>query len=172
MIHSRHDIIKSIQNEADQVVSSILAANENLLFAKKHDKWNIANNVEHLCLSARPVTLAFMLPKLVVRVFGKPNRPECTYDMVITKYLDKLAQGGKASAPFIPKQKFKTKAELIRKFKHSHDRLIQKIMTWRDEDLSSYLLPHPLLGKLTMREMIFFTIYHIQHHHNAIKKLV
>lgn len=24
--------------------------------------------------------------------------------------------------------------------------------------------PHPLLGKLTLREMMFFTIYHVQHH--------
>jgi hypothetical protein len=30
-------------------------------------------------------------------------------------------------------------------------------------------LPHPLLGKLTLREMIYFTIYHVQHHHKLVQ---
>jgi hypothetical protein len=26
------------------------------------------------------------------------------------------------------------------------------------------VLPHPLLGKLTIREMLYFTVYHGEHH--------
>ena len=36
--------------------------------------------------------------------------------------------------------------------------------SWREADLDRYLLPHPLLGKLTIREMLFFTLYHNYHH--------
>jgi hypothetical protein len=36
--------------------------------------------------------------------------------------------------------------------------------TWSEDDLDNHRLPHPLLGKLTVREMLFFTLYHIQHH--------
>ena len=32
------------------------------------------------------------------------------------------------------------------------------------KQLDHYLLPHPLLGKITLREMLFFSAYHIQHH--------
>ena len=38
-----------------------------------------------------------------------------------------------------------------------------------EEDLDKFILPHPLLGKLTMREMMYFTIYHAQHHENIVK---
>ena len=37
-----------------------------------------------------------------------------------------------------------------------------------EEDLDNYILPHPLIGKTTIREMLYFTIYHVQHHHKAI----
>jgi uncharacterized damage-inducible protein DinB len=33
-------------------------------------------------------------------------------------------------------------------------------------------LPHPALGKLTVREMLFFTIYHNIHHvENVVRRL-
>ena len=33
-----------------------------------------------------------------------------------------------------------------------------------EHKLDRCILPHPLLGKLTLREMIYFTIYHMEHH--------
>jgi hypothetical protein len=30
-------------------------------------------------------------------------------------------------------------------------------------------LPHPLLGKLTLREMLYFTAYHADHHRHSIE---
>jgi len=32
------------------------------------------------------------------------------------------------------------------------------------------LLPHPLLGKVTVREMLYFTIHHVQHHHALVER--
>lgn len=41
---------------------------------------------------------------------------------------------------------------------------------WSDPQLDQYLAPHPLLGKLTLRELGYFTIYHTEHHLNIIKE--
>jgi hypothetical protein len=35
---------------------------------------------------------------------------------------------------------------------------------WSEAELDRYTLPHPLLGDLTMREMLCFTLYHNQRH--------
>ena len=44
-------------------------------------------------------------------------------------------------------------------------RMIKRIESWsREKQLDHFLLPHPLLGKITLREMLFFSAYHIQHH--------
>jgi hypothetical protein len=42
--------------------------------------------------------------------------------------------------------------------------LSEKLNKFTEEELDKYILPHPLLGKLTIREMMFFTIYHVLHH--------
>ena len=41
---------------------------------------------------------------------------------------------------------------------------------WSDAKLDKYIAPHPLLGKITLRELAYFTIYHIQHHLSIIRK--
>jgi hypothetical protein len=33
-------------------------------------------------------------------------------------------------------------------------------------------LPHPLLGKLTVREMLFFTLYHQRHHVAVVERRI
>jgi hypothetical protein len=38
---------------------------------------------------------------------------------------------------------------------------------WGESELDSYILPHPILGKLTIREMLFFTLYHDTLHLSA-----
>jgi hypothetical protein len=38
------------------------------------------------------------------------------------------------------------------------------IDTWGERGLERLRLPHPALGLLTVREMLFFTLYHNLHH--------
>ena len=48
-------------------------------------------------------------------------------------------------------------------------RLEKAIAHQHEEDLDRYLAPHPLLGKITLRELAYFTIYHTHHHLQIIK---
>ncbi len=49
-------------------------------------------------------------------------------------------------------------------------RLNVAIGKWNDRNPDRTLLPHPLLGKLTVREMLYFTIYHVEHHLNILRE--
>ncbi len=49
-----------------------------------------------------------------------------------------------------------------------HAKFITKLNNWDEQNIDKYLLPHPLLGKITMREMLYFTDLHIQHHNKLI----
>jgi hypothetical protein len=44
-----------------------------------------------------------------------------------------------------------------------------KAVKFSEKDLDTLILPHPLLGKVTLREMLYFTIYHVQHHVEQVK---
>lgn len=137
------------------------------------DKWSIAQNVDHLIISMKQTKLVYTLPKFIVRLYaGKPNRPSRSYDELVAKYKNKLAAGGKASGVFVPKPITGiSKEELIAKW----EKIIQAYFVilkknWKDEQLDNYLAPHPLLGKITLRELCYFTIYHTEHHLNIIKQ--
>jgi hypothetical protein len=136
------------------------------------EKWSPAEVVQHLVLSVRPLILAHSLPLFVLRsLFGTPNRRGRTYGELVERYRGKLAAGGRASGPFIPRRigTGASQAALLNKLNNAYNRYTAKISRVNESDFDRYLLPHPLLGKLTLREMTYFTIYHLEHHRNAIK---
>ena len=134
-------------------------------------KWSAGQNLEHLIRAIKPLQLAYALPKFVLTVlFGKTNRPSLTYDELVIKYKTKLTEGGKASGPFIPPAvSFEKKDKLIEKYAEQKQELITKIEKQSEADLDKYILPHPLLGKITLREMLYFTIHHNEHHLELLK---
>jgi hypothetical protein len=136
--------------------------------------WSPAGNVRHLNKAIRPLPRALRLPRFALRMlFGKPRKPSRTYAALRDAYLATLKRGAGAGA-FAPEpsealgktvadreQLMAVRAELSHK-------LWAAIGGWRDEDLDRCLLPHPLLGKLTVREMLFFTLYHNYHHVQSV----
>lgn len=136
-----------------------------------NNKWTAGQQLEHIIKSARPVNMALTLPHVALRVFfGKANRPSRTYDELITKYQGKLNQGGRAPARFVPKPVHLNRREaLFQKLDSIVSALAKKIEGYSEEQLDLLLLPHPLLGKLTLREMIYFTIYHAGHHEKQVR---
>lgn len=137
-------------------------------------KWTAGQQLDHIIRGVSPVKTALSIPKFVPKlIFGTANRPSRNYDELVAKYQGKLAAGGKASGRFLPKQiQINQRSILLKKLLTTVEGLNRKIEMQTEEDLDKYLLPHPILGKLTIREMLLFTIYHVQHHHkNAIKNL-
>lgn len=89
---------------------------------------------------------------------------------MVAKYKSKLTAGGRASGPFIPPViTFERKDDLIKKYERHKKKLTAKIEKQKEVDLDKYILPHPLLGKVTLREMLFFTIHHNEHHLESLK---
>lgn len=136
------------------------------------EKWTAGQQVEHMIKSVKPITQAFLLPNLLLKVvIGKSNREGRSYDEVVTKYNQKLEEGGKAPSRFVPnKINANQKSLLLKSLKKVTFTLSTQIESFSEEELDTLLLPHPLLGKLTLREMMYFTIYHIQHHHRKTKE--
>ncbi len=166
---TKERIIKELQKGFEEVTGSAQVATDFTFFRKQDLKWSAANNIEHLILSVKPLKLAFRLPKFIFLYFGKPNRPIRTYDELVTKYLEKLSSGGRATPAFTPTSNFQDKNLLLSNFNQMNNGFINSLAKWKEEELDRYLLPHPLLGKLYIREMLYFTIYHTQHHLKAIE---
>ena len=169
-IHDKPQIISALNEKVDAFNNYISPLSKVQFEATPNGKWSAGQNLDHLIRAIKPLQLAYGLPKFTLTIlFGKTNRPSRTYDEVVTKYKTKLSTGGKASKPFIPPTiAFQKKDELIKKYNEQKQKLITKIEKQSETDLDKYILPHPLLGKVTLREMLYFTIHHNEHHLNLL----
>lgn len=168
--------IKTIQNqltEKHQLFSDFVGSLSSDEFSfRKSDKWTAGEQLEHILLSVRPLRQALSLPKFILKlIWGQSNRAGRDYEGLVNKYLSKLESGGRATGRFIPKAVPVEKRNRIRRaLDHELRRLCAGLDSFTEKELDQYVLPHPLLGKLTLREMMFFTIYHVQHHEVLTKK--
>jgi DinB superfamily len=170
---SKNEILDRLRFATNEFTSFCTGIETNQFFLQPTDKWSIAQNVTHLIAAARITSLAFRLPKFMVRIYGgKPNRPSRSYDELVAKYKLRLEQGGKASGPYIPKPlpAAASSSALLAHFTNTMKKLMDTIERNSDEKLDKYIIPHPLLGKITLRELGYFTIYHTYHHLNSIKE--
>ena len=165
---SKEEIIKQLRGVTAEFINSSSAIEADIFFHQPKEKWSIAQNVNHLTISANATRLAFLLPKFAIRLYsGRPNRASRSYDELVTRYKLKLQQGGKASGRYIPKpiSPATGKENLLQAFATSMNKLIHAIeRKTSDAQLDQYIAPHPLLGKITLRELCYFTIYHTIHH--------
>lgn len=161
---------------AEELVSFCRSLNDQQFFFQPQDKWSPAQQVKHLVTSTNTARLAFILPKIIVRlVGGKPNRQSRTFDELVNRYQLKLQQGGRASGRYIPKAipASNGKENLLHEFALSMEKFGSAVKNkWKENKLDDYLAPHPLLGKITLRELCYFTIYHTTHHLHSIKNFV
>jgi hypothetical protein len=169
---NKTQIKTSLGEKVDAFNNYIASLNKEQFESTPGGKWSAGQNLDHLIRSIRPLQLAYGLPKFMLRVlFGKSNRPSRSYDELVTKYKNKLAAGGRAGGAFIPPViLFDKKETLLKKYDEQKHKLITKIEKQSEADLDYYILPHPLLGKLTLREMLYFTIYHNEHHWKQLKE--
>ena len=144
----------------------ILSLNDHDFLFSANGKWTAGQQLDHIRRSVAALKQGLILPKFVIKlIIGKANRPSKTYEELVTKYKQRLEKGGRAMGRFIPQpvgtdKKIKLKDNLM----NAVDSLCKKLNRYDEKELDYYILPHPLLGKLTIREMLYFTIYHVEHH--------
>ncbi len=135
-----------------------------------HEKWSASQLLDHLVKSVSPVKSALSLPAFLLQfIFGKANRKSKSYEELVARYHEKLEAGGRASGRFVPPQKPDAIDILSIQLEKIVISLAKKIDSFSEDQLDQLILPHPLLGKLTLREMLYFTIYHVQHHQRQLE---
>jgi hypothetical protein len=163
---NKQEIIQKLIKNHTEFVELIIGLNDTDFLFSFNNKWTAGQQLDHIYRSVAPVKMAFTLPKFIPGLlFGKANRPSRDYTSLVEKYKSKLETGGVASGRFVPpsisvNQKEKLKKQVLK----TVNTLTKKINRYTEQQLDEYILPHPLLGKLTMREMLFFTIHHVEQH--------
>jgi len=160
--------LRDANQRVTQCFTEIPAEN---FFTRQGEIWSASDNVDHLIRSHKPISKALKLPKFTLQaMFGRPERLSRTYEEICEVYRAEITKGAQASGRFLPEQQRpaestkEKKSELLEQWSKASIELVLVSEKWNDNDLDGYVLPHPLIGKLTIREMLFFTIFHNLRH--------
>jgi uncharacterized damage-inducible protein DinB len=170
-IATKDDLLAALQESSQRAANWFLDIPAADFFRRAGDVWSPSDNLDHLIKSVKPITKALKLPGITIHaMFGKPDMASVSYEELCQRYRDEIARGGQASGRYLPEQKNPVteaesqKNDLLEEWKTASSELITVTAQWQEEDLDRYQLPHPLLGKLTLREMLYFVIYHNLRH--------
>jgi len=132
--------------------------------------WSPAEHVRHLTKSLQPVTSAMRMPKVALRLlFGTSNAMSRGYRDIVALYHEALRRGGRAGR-YTPEPRGDIadaggyRREVLAGHRAIVDALATEVGSWSHEHIDTLRLPHPLLGKLTVREMALWSLYHNLHH--------
>lgn len=160
--------MERLHAESERYLTAIPAAE----FAQPQgEKWSPADHVRHLAKSTHPLVQALRLPKLLLELkFGRGPGDSRRLPRLRDDYQQALRQPGASAGRFaptpqpIPEDPAAWQSEALLAWRGAVSGLIARIPAWDEPALDRYRLPHPLLGKLTVREMLLFTLYHNAHH--------
>jgi hypothetical protein len=173
--HTRPEILQALASAQAEVAAFFGGLSDDELLLRDGEAWNPAEHLQHLCTSTSAVARGLGMPWLLLRLrFGRARAPSRGFDAMREVYRARLAAGGGATGAFVPPREEGAGSErrtaLLARWARVNARLREALEGWSERDLDRILLPHPLLGKLTTREMLFFTLYHDQHHVEGAKR--
>jgi len=139
---------------------------------KPGKKWTSGQQLDHILKSVAQTDKTYAIPLLVLKEkFGMSDRASIPYDNLAQQYLKVLDH----HRDYVLPEKFAPDEISIGNRQKSLDRLQKlakelssKAQRFSEEELDMYCIPHPVMGKLTLREMFYFTLYHVQHHDQQI----
>lgn len=150
--------------EAFSAVEALFTqVNDEKINAKPTEKWSFGEEMIHLTMSTNGTGMLLSSPEERLIPSDHPSR---SYDEIVKEYLEKLALNptiGQSIADKEPKQY--TGTALQENFVAAAQAALQAIPRWDENKADAWMVwKHPLLGKMTAREMVYFTVYHTRHH--------
>jgi len=150
----------------------VLSLNETHFNFALPEKWNAGQHLQHILISVARLGKAIDNPKFVISLEEAGLKREgMSYEALIAVYLEFIKKGAKASAPFVPELvTIEQRPQLVKDVQAAVTELCLKLDAYSEQQLNELTIPHPLLGRITLREMIYFTIKHAEHHYELTKQ--
>ncbi|NND94435.1 MAG: DinB family protein [Flavobacteriales bacterium] len=171
---NKEEIIFKLDSTHSELNTLLHSLDEDEMKRSLDRKWSVIEHVVHLSKALSPLHKGLKRSKFLIRYsFGRPNRIPRDYDTVKERYYAKLADVPPGvTSPFVPKEGDDLSKEItLSLFESNQQALANSLRKWKEHQLDKYILPHPLLGKVTVKEMLFFMDFHTQHHLEIIRSL-
>jgi uncharacterized damage-inducible protein DinB len=167
----RTTLFTALEAQGQEIHDAFAGLPLEAFLAPQGEHWSPADHLRHLTKSVRPVARFLGKPKIVTGfLFGRHKGASRTFEDIVELYRRTLQGGAKAGRYAArPRGEGELTDAAWRERTLDHWRqaaadLVRVLPKWNDRALDRYRLPHPLMGKFTLREMLYFTLYHNAHH--------
>ena len=169
----KESIADLIDNKHSELISWLEQQPDEAWTEGPKGKWTQGQHALHLLQSIKPLNNALSMPKFLLRYkFGKANRSIRDYDSIVSRYQERL-EGAKGKtykgSQNMKVPGLKEKDYILNRLQVEQKKLQHKTNKMSDKSLDDLILPHPLMGKMPVREIIMWTAYHVEHHTETLK---
>jgi hypothetical protein len=164
---TKEDLIKSFAENHNDVIVYVNSLTDQQFLYNYNEKWTAGQQLSHIYLTLIPFLKVLPSKDFILSKFGKIDRPTWNYETVIEKYLTTTL---KAPSQYLPEKIIlQQKATICTDLQAILKNISQLLDQYAEEEFDTFVLPHPLLGNLTIREMFYLMTYHPTHHLNQTK---
>jgi hypothetical protein len=168
---TKPEINAALEANAASIAEFFASQPDRAIFAGDPEHWGPAHHLVHLTRTSADIRDEMRS--------GPPLHPTAqsrTYPQLIVAAAASLAATPKARllemGRVVVVAPGATRAALVDAFAAASAALRAEAETWSEEELDRRALTHPLMGRLTAREMLLFCVFHERHHLRGAKARV
>lgn len=169
--HSGPELIDALSRLLGEGMTFQSPRSDAWFFAPQQTWWSPSLHIRHLRRSSSALLNGVRLPKVMLQLrFGRPKHQSRSFSELRKIYFDMINGGAKAPASFVqaedgsPADPSSRRQEILSQWTRVTVELTNIISSWDEPSLDKVQVPHPLLGNLTIREIMGFTVFHTAHH--------
>lgn len=139
------------------------------------NKWTTGQQALHLLKSIKPLNDVLSMPRFLFKyTLGTTNAEIRDYETIVRSYLIQLEEfknrpDKKSKTLKVPK--LGDKRYILTRLQVESKKLQYKIRRISDKNLDTLVLPHPIMGKMPIREILMLTAYHVEHHTKQLQEM-
>jgi uncharacterized damage-inducible protein DinB len=175
--HSKLEISTTLNQQKLELQKLLLSIDPEKFFDGSSEHWSVAHHLQHLTSAIGRVAGGLANPSVLPA--REPSASK-TFEDLKQSYLSALAStpSEKLSAmgsrvtleEYENPQAYKT--QMISTIDAAIVNFNTALENFPESQLEESGMPHPLLGLISSREMVFFTVYHNTHHRDRILRLL
>jgi hypothetical protein len=168
---NQSELIEKLRFEFSNMENLANTIEETAFFKQPHaEKWSAAQNIVHLINSTKGIASVLKDPS-VLDAYGHANRPSRDFETIQETYKTVLTDLKAKGMPYKHLDTEGSKEQLLNDFHELNEKLATRAALLSESDFDMLQLPHPVLGMMTLREMLYFTADHTRHHFNIVEKI-
>ncbi len=177
-MHSKPELINALNTQKLEFQNFLSSIPSERFFERSSENWSIAHHLKHITSVINRIATGLLNPGVLPK--REPATPSRDFATMHQTYLNTLQ-----NTPSETLRQFGNrvtleehtdldayKNQMIASFTDAITNFNTALEAFNEEHLEALGMPHPLLGLISSREMVFFTVFHNAHHRKGIHKLL